>query len=285
MTRLFKQLGWKLRCWTLHAILWLVVAGYLWDWLLALVLIVINFTVPGIVIPAVERMYFEDDPAFRYPPTPSWLSERQKFPVEFGVPLLVVALIQLHSKSLIDWHHFALALVEAFAIESTFKKWMNLVGKQRPDWFARLASGDAAKIEDGRTSYPSGHAAETFMSFGLLTFYLLAKLKLFTAQSQGHFFKVMVCLLPLGFAAFITMSRVAAYKHDFADVNAGIMIGLWSGILAYLVNYQSPFDHSTAAVPRARKLPPMPSWLKTMFGTDAAGLEEQDWSRPYQPMQ
>lgn len=31
-------------------------------------------------------------------------------------------------------HHFALALLEGFAIETSFKKWMNLVGKQRPDW-------------------------------------------------------------------------------------------------------------------------------------------------------
>jgi hypothetical protein len=31
-------------------------------------------------------------------------------------------------------HHFALSLLEAFAIETSFKKWMNLVGKQRPDW-------------------------------------------------------------------------------------------------------------------------------------------------------
>jgi membrane-associated phospholipid phosphatase len=48
----------------------------------------------------------------------------------------------------------------------------------------------------------------------------------------------MLCLAPLGFAAFITMSRVAAYKHDFADVNAGMLIGLCSGFLAYLVNYE-----------------------------------------------
>jgi hypothetical protein len=31
-------------------------------------------------------------------------------------------------------HHFALCLLEGFAIETSFKKWMNLVGKQRPDW-------------------------------------------------------------------------------------------------------------------------------------------------------
>lgn len=55
---------------------------------------------------------------------------------------------------------------------------------------------------------------------------------------QGHFAKVVLCLLPLGFAAFITLSRVAAYKHDFADVNAGMLIGLCSAWLAYLVNYE-----------------------------------------------
>jgi membrane-associated phospholipid phosphatase len=55
---------------------------------------------------------------------------------------------------------------------------------------------------------------------------------------QGHFAKVMLCLAPLGFAALITMSRVAAYKHDWSDVNAGFIIGLWSAILAYLINYQ-----------------------------------------------
>jgi hypothetical protein len=50
--------------------------------------------------------------------------------------------------------------------------------------FVRLASGDEEKIREGRTSYPSGHAAETTMTFGLLSFYLMARLHLFTRQSQ-----------------------------------------------------------------------------------------------------
>jgi membrane-associated phospholipid phosphatase len=50
--------------------------------------------------------------------------------------------------------------------------------------FVRLASGDEEKIREGRTSYPSGHAAETTMTFGILTFYLLARLRLFTRQSH-----------------------------------------------------------------------------------------------------
>lgn len=40
-----------------------------------------------------------DDPALRYPSMESWLNEQQKFPVEFGLPLLVVALAQIWSRS------------------------------------------------------------------------------------------------------------------------------------------------------------------------------------------
>eukprot|EP00775_Hariotina_reticulata_P011579 gene11579-11723_t len=164
--------------------LWLVVAGYIWDWLVAVALITINFTIPGSMVPAVDRLYFPNDPALSYPQVKSWLSERDKFPVELGVPLLVVGLAQIWGLSWIDLHHFALALIECLAVESTFKRWMNLVGKQRPDWYARLASGNEDNIREGRTSYPSGHAAETTATFGLLTMYLLARMKLFTSQSS-----------------------------------------------------------------------------------------------------
>jgi hypothetical protein len=40
-------------------------------------------------------------------------------------------------------------------------------------------------------------------------------------HQQGQFAKAVACLLPLGLATYITMSRVAGYKHDFSDVNCG----------------------------------------------------------------
>ena len=92
----------KLRRGVLIAYKWLVQAGYVWDWLLAAVLVFINFNVPGVLIPAVDRMYFEDDPALRYPSVESWLNEKQKFPVEFGIPLLVVALVQIWARNAAD---------------------------------------------------------------------------------------------------------------------------------------------------------------------------------------
>jgi hypothetical protein len=87
------------RRWACYTYRWLISAGYIWDWLLAAVLVVINFFVPGVLIPAVDRMYFPDDPTLRYPSVESWLNEQQKFPVEFGVPLAVVLLVQIWGRS------------------------------------------------------------------------------------------------------------------------------------------------------------------------------------------
>ncbi len=39
---------------------------------------------------------------------------------------------------------------------------------------------------------------------------------------QGHFPKMFLSLCPLFLAAFVSMTRVADYKHDFSDVNAGM---------------------------------------------------------------
>jgi hypothetical protein len=55
-------------------------------------------------------MWFPNDPALSYPPTHSWLSEKEKFPVEFGIPLLVVALAQIAGCSLVDWCALLLTL-------------------------------------------------------------------------------------------------------------------------------------------------------------------------------
>lgn len=240
----------------MRAVRSLLCAGFAWDWLVAAALITINFTVPGSnLVPAADRLWFPDDPALRFPAVESWLNEQQKFPVELGLPLLAAALAQLFWRSGggdgalqplaapgNDFHAFALSLTESFAIETSFKRWMALVGKLRPDWLARVKKGDPEALREGRTSYPSGHAAETTMAFGLLTLYLLGRLRLLSASSPprpGHFLRVVLCLAPVGFAVFITLSRVAAYKHDFADVNAGMAIGLLSGLLAYLCNFYS----------------------------------------------
>jgi diacylglycerol diphosphate phosphatase/phosphatidate phosphatase len=224
-----------------HFVAHFIVDGYVYDWLLALVLIAVNFTIPNEILPPVERHYTPGDPALSYPVKSVPLTETQKYVLVFALPAAVAAAAQLWYRSLLDWHHLMLAVVEAFAIQSTFKKWMNMTGRLRPDWFARLATGDPETIAAGRTAYPSGHATETFACFGICTLYLMAKLKVMVQAGPGHLAKAMLCLTPLMLAALITCSRVVAYKHDFSDINAGMAIGLCSGALAYCLNYPSLF--------------------------------------------
>ena len=95
------------------------------------------------------------------------------FGLAFGLPAAVAVLcnaVQPHvdgrlsvsalRRGVRDCHHMMLSLFEAFALAATAKTWLNkAVGRQRPDWYARLATGDAALIAEGRLSYPSGHAA------------------------------------------------------------------------------------------------------------------------------
>lgn len=228
--------------------------GYLYDWLLALVLILINFTVPNILLPPVERAYAPNDPSLSYPNAYVPLTEDQKYALVFLLPAVIAGVAQLWYRSLLDWHHLMLSVLEGFALQSTFKKWMNMTGRLRPDWYARLATGDADTIAAGRTSYPSGHASETFACFGIATLYLMAKLKLMVQAGPGHLGKAMLCLTPLMLAALITCSRVVGYKHDFSDINAGMAIGLCSAFLAYNLNYPSLFaPNCDAPRTRARK--------------------------------
>jgi hypothetical protein len=80
-----------------------IVAGYVYDWLLALVLVVINWTVPCILIKPLDRFYVPDDPALSYPSLRAPLTEDQKFVLIFGLPALVSAVAQLWLKSWLDW--------------------------------------------------------------------------------------------------------------------------------------------------------------------------------------
>jgi len=69
-----------------------------------------------------------DDVAGHYVYMSSSAAAALALPCSNGHPIASLPLLLCCS------HHFALALLEGFAIETSFKKWMNLVGKQRPDW-------------------------------------------------------------------------------------------------------------------------------------------------------
>lgn len=150
------------------------------------------------------------------------------------------------------------------------KNWLNKgVGRERPDWYGRLASGDAAAIAEGRASYPSGHAAYSHMAGAVCFWWLAGRLgvvgaglqpgqrtrTLWTGGPSERFqmLRLLVALMPVGLATYIATTRLTDGVHHFSDVNAGTFIGLCCGSIAFHLNY-SAYWASPGAVhgPRVR---------------------------------
>jgi membrane-associated phospholipid phosphatase len=141
-----------------------------------------------------------------------------------------------------DVHHLMLAVLQAYALASCWKIWLNVgVGRLRPDWHARVATGDAGLIAEGRLSYPSGHAAYSHTSGAVCFCWLCGRLGVFGACAESPrvplFLRLLLALSPVGLATYIGTTRITDYVHHVSDVNAGSFIGLACGVLCYLLHY------------------------------------------------
>lgn len=247
--------------------------GRLGDWLLATLLITQAFILPVYVVPPLERFIPPGDPSVSYPHVAVPLTEAQKWavlalaPLAAGLACNLPLLFSSSSSAAIaatDVHHVALAAYQAFAIEASFKKWINLVGRPRPDFLARVASGKDEDVREGLFAYPSGHAAEFFAVGTVLSLYFMGRARLLDAtaplrRAGGHLATAAVCLLPLAVATVVAMSRVAGYRHDFSDINAGAGLGFLCGWFAYLLNFASPTSKQCG-------LPRLGEWAAEIMG-------------------
>ncbi|KAG2488392.1 hypothetical protein HYH03_013078 [Edaphochlamys debaryana] len=228
-----------------------LVEGYLWDWLVAAAGIVINLVIPANVVKPIRRYYNVTDVTLMYPDHDSSVPSLALYLLVFVLPAVVFGVTALLKRSagLVDWHHGALSVAEGFALATGFKRWINLLGVYRPSWITALEDGNADT--DYRLSYPSGHSAYIFFSMTIVTLYVVGKAELLHRPSQLLFLKMVCAIAPMALAAFVAVSRIADYKHAPADVNAGCFIGVACGLVAYFLNYNSPFDEESA-LPKRR---------------------------------
>ena len=176
------------------------------------------------------------------------------------IPIGTFVLATIFHRSLADLHHALLSLLEGFALVTMFKRWMNLVGRYRPIYQALVATNDARKISNGRQSYPSGHAAYMFLAMSITTLYLLGRTKVLARPRAGNFAVSFLCLAPVVLATFVAVTRPANHKHHFSDINAGMFIGLATGLFAYLLNHESVFDPALSGLPKCRARA-TPQWI------------------------
>lgn len=255
--------------------------GYVWDWALAIVLIRINRVFLK-HLPHNERIYIDGDASLSYPLVQCWLPHDLSWHVVFyatpaiflATNLIYILIISLKAKptsdvrvgdentgygelletAALDFHGAYLALIEAYTLAATVKHIVERSGKLRPNWFERLATGDAKLIKDGRESYPSGHALYPTMAATLLTLYMLGRTQVMVQPTRGQFALFMISMLPLCGAVALGLDRVDCYDHDFVDTVSGGLIGSLCALLTYHLNFYEVTHTTHAGKPRLRRV-------------------------------
>jgi membrane-associated phospholipid phosphatase len=274
-----------------YATLWrlLVSEGYFWEFVGAGVVLGINYGVTSrvhVTLRAtpdqlVGSTLVHDASLLRLYTENHTISGTLLFGLSFGLPAALVVILNVLeaprmggrlgaaalSRGTRDVHHLMLSVLQAYALATCFKNWLNKgVGRQRPDWYGRLATGDKGVIAEGRASYPSGHAAYSHTSGAVCFWYLAGRLavvpphgdasgsSVWTGGKVGHgqFLRLLVALMPVGLATYIATTRLTDGVHHFSDVNAGTFIGLCCGTICYHLNYASVWSGGDAHGPRVR---------------------------------
>lgn len=231
---------------------------YSWDWLTVALLIVLNRVLKR--LPHFERTYDNRDSSLKFPLQTGYISHDVFWSLVLLPPPLLFGLCQASRllrgdivPALLDWHQGTLTFYEAYTMNSTLKHLLERVGRLRPTWLARLETGDAKEIRDGRESFPSGHAAYIFASCGVISLYLLGRGRVLAAPPAAAFPALLTCLLPVLAAVLITLERVVIYDHHFSDTIAGALIGSSCALLAYALNYPSLLSAHEAGHPKLRR--------------------------------
>ncbi len=135
----------------------------------------------------------------------------------------------LNLEAYINFKAYAESIVTVIFIVDMLKY---IVGEKRPDYQARLKTGNADVIRDGRMSFPSDHTAVAFATSTYLT--------LFMFQYIGDNYRPDILSLKIlgavalnSIAGAIAALRVIDNKHYIHDVVAGGIIGSLVSLFFY----------------------------------------------------
>ena len=107
-----------------------------------------------------------------------------------------------------------------------------------------VCTGTPDDIAWGIQSFPSGHSEAAFAGLGYLALYLFTHLRFGdpSGARTGNFLKMIVVLMPLLLATYISCTMVLTYQHHASDCFFGAGIGCLTALLGYRTVYQSVSD-------------------------------------------
>lgn len=117
-------------------------------------------------------------------------------------------------------------------------------GRPRPNMVAYAQQ--QGKEEDAWKSFPSAHSAAAFCGFTFLSLFLAGELQVFSRKPQ--LWRLLPVVIPLFLAGIVVVTRTRDYYHNFSDVVAGSLIGMFSSIICYAAKFESIFSKKSGEI-------------------------------------
>jgi membrane-associated phospholipid phosphatase len=208
---------------------------YLIDWIAPVVMVVIVLAISVFSTPYI-RYLPPNDPDVAYPSRPDIVPSYVLGILWIGC-FAVVLICRALYKSSHDLHHGILSLLVCVCVANTLTTALKMMaGRYRPDWSNSYSSMNA---NEGRYSFPSGHASNAFAAMVWLVMYLMGKYRVFHEQRTVGFGPAALISSPILVAMFVAISRTMDYHHNFSDIIGGSLIGVISAMFAYSLYYPS----------------------------------------------
>ncbi len=236
-------------------------------------------TRPTLLFPLLDPTGTVYNPSLAYPYRPAMFNSLTAGLIGGLTPLVVILFCQLYFRSFTDFSAANLGLAYALAAGTCFQIILKkTVGGLRPHFLSvcnpdmslvrsevpkgvgfgnimygrDVCRGNPSDIDWAFQSFPSGHSKIAFAGFGYLAIYLFTHLRL-TDRSRTTklgFWRMVLVLVPILFATFISSTLWFSYQHHVTDCIFGAAIGVLTALLGYRTAYQSLTDGTLNARPR-----------------------------------